>query len=636
MKRIGRTFLLLVLALALTAPAALAWGSQSVAEQYAAACDLLQDGKYTEAAAAFTALGGYSDAPRYAMYCAAVAAGNEGMYATAVTNLSTLTGFLDSDLLAVYYTALSHEAAENYEKAQELLSLMTLYRDSSDRLAGYPAKILARDYARADQYEQSGQLEMALSAFRALDGYKDSSARAAAVQEKILARDYAAAAALEDEGKLEEALAAFKALGTYSDAPARVAGVEEKILAREYAAAAALENEGKLEEALAAFIALADYSDAPARADIIREKILVRDYDAAAQFEADGEYVLAYDMFIALGDFRDSADRAAAVQQRAEYARGLAAIANRKYHDAYVIFTALGDYEDAAQKAYILGINNFAGFSNIQDGLVQFSFHNRIGIANLYENVTMAPQWTDFKMLTSEHFRAYSDSWCLMDIHGNVVIPGGYYFIDRFSNGMYYAYTMTKGPTNYTIPAYSLFTAEGAKVMPETYGRISPFTDSGLCIVAQADKEASSGRYTYYDFALMNDQGQLLSRFYDHIVGVNNYYHYTTDSRGSVTAPVFYDGRLLVQSETLYGFIDESGSEVIPAKYADAWSFSNGYAAVKDAATGLWGYIDVNGSLVIPFLYDSVTNFTQEGLADVCLQGSWQIINARGELIYFK
>src|SRR5206468_8469070 len=45
-----------------------------------------------------------------------------------------------------------------------------------------------------------------------------------------------------------------------------------------------------------------------------------------------------------------------------------------------------------------------------------------------------------------------------------------------------------------------------------------------------------------------------------------------------------------ILGEDKYGFIDKTGKEVIPRKYDDARSFSEGLAAVK--LNGEWGFID--------------------------------------------
>ncbi|MDE6300976.1 MAG: WG repeat-containing protein [Muribaculaceae bacterium] len=80
----------------------------------------------------------------------------------------------------------------------------------------------------------------------------------------------------------------------------------------------------------------------------------------------------------------------------------------------------------------------------------------------------------------------------------------------------------------------------------------------------------------------------------------------------------------------LYGYKDNSGQQVIPPKYEDAWSFSDGLAAVM--LNGKWGYIDKKGELVIPTKYDSPGRF-HEGLAIVKINGKRGYIDNKGVFV---
>ena len=55
-----------------------------------------------------------------------------------------------------------------------------------------------------------------------------------------------------------------------------------------------------------------------------------------------------------------------------------------------------------------------------------------------------------------------------------------------------------------------------------------------------------------------------------------------------------------------WGFIDKSGTLVIPARYDDARSFHEGLAGVQ--INDKWVFIDKSGTLVIPVRYDYVFN----------------------------
>jgi hypothetical protein len=91
-----------------------------------------------------------------------------------------------------------------------------------------------------------------------------------------------------------------------------------------------------------------------------------------------------------------------------------------------------------------------------------------------------------------------------------------------------------------------------------------------------------------------------------------------------------------------YGFIDVSGTEVIPPIYEYTMGFCKGLAAVE--LNGKWGFIDKTGATVIPFQYDDATNFWKdrdfwnnyrllpdEDIARVKLNSKWFWINRNGK-----
>ena len=112
----------------------------------------------------------------------------------------------------------------------------------------------------------------------------------------------------------------------------------------------------------------------------------------------------------------------------------------------------------------------------------------------------------------------------------------------------------------------------------------------------------------------------------------------------------YSDGLAMVQLNGKLGFIDKSGTEVIPCKYDYANPFSEGRAYVKlngkygyitptgiwydDAdkylhdnlrrvkLNGTWGFIDKSGTEVIPCKYDGAYSFS-EGLAKVVLKDEY-------------
>ena len=96
----------------------------------------------------------------------------------------------------------------------------------------------------------------------------------------------------------------------------------------------------------------------------------------------------------------------------------------------------------------------------------------------------------------------------------------------------------------------------------------------------------------------------------------------------------FFKGLAQVELNGKWGFIDETGNEVIPCKYDGIWNFYEGLAVV--ALNCKYGFIDKTGKAVIPFKYDWAGDF-KDGIAKVELNGKYGFIDKTGrEVIPFK
>ena len=89
----------------------------------------------------------------------------------------------------------------------------------------------------------------------------------------------------------------------------------------------------------------------------------------------------------------------------------------------------------------------------------------------------------------------------------------------------------------------------------------------------------------------------------------------------------YVEGLAWVRLNGKYGFIDKSGTEVIPCKYDWAFSFSEGRACVQ--LNGKYGFIDKSGTEVTPCKYDYANPFS-EGLACVKLNEKLGTVNKSG------
>lgn len=76
----------------------------------------------------------------------------------------------------------------------------------------------------------------------------------------------------------------------------------------------------------------------------------------------------------------------------------------------------------------------------------------------------------------------------------------------------------------------------------------------------------------------------------------------------------FHEGFSAVQKNGLWGFIDETGKALVTPRFADARSFSGGFARVRLTEDGSWGYIDHAGKMAIAPWFEYADDFA-EGLA---------------------
>jgi hypothetical protein len=96
--------------------------------------------------------------------------------------------------------------------------------------------------------------------------------------------------------------------------------------------------------------------------------------------------------------------------------------------------------------------------------------------------------------------------------------------------------------------------------------------------------------------------------------------------------PEFSEGLAAVGYQGETGFIDKSGTIVIPLQYNAADSFHEGLAAVQK--DWRWGYIDQKGNVVIPFQYEEAYYF-DGAAAPVKKDGEWSVIDRNG-MVKFK
>lgn len=220
--------------------------------------------------------------------------------------------------------------------------------------------------------------------------------------------------------------------------------------------------------------------------------------------------------------------------------------------------------------------------------------------------------------------------WTLIDTTGRELIPQEYEIRDGGLSCTPEVARVYQSGSGYA------FVNKFGQIVSGGYGETGPFAD-GMAWVKQGDK-----------YGFVNESGVLvipctLQATTDFLDGYaiestdGNGARNIIDKTGRVTAVISSDiglylthagnGCFRIRSSesgrTRYGFIDYTGREIVPCKYAlvgqegiwgtnnlDFLPFSGGVAAVKDF-DGKWGFVDTSGTEIVPCQYQEI-NYTSE------------------------
>lgn len=205
---------------------------------------------------------------------------------------------------------------------------------------------------------------------------------------------------------------------------------------------------------------------------------------------------------------------------------------------------------------------------------------NKGGIVNEY-NFIEGGQWGfiqagsgqieyyDLLGPSSEGYTAVArgDKWGFILNSGKPVLEPAYDLVDSFKGG--YAKVRNNG-------LWGLVDGQGKVVIECGYGRIEPFEADGT---ARVELDGAWG------CVKLSDDGsarEILTPAFEAL--------------GS-----FSEGLARVRMVGRWGYVDMTGAEMVPMKYADAEDFEGGYAAVK--SRNKWGVIDTSGQVVVKASY---------------------------------
>lgn len=206
-----------------------------------------------------------------------------------------------------------------------------------------------------------------------------------------------------------------------------------------------------------------------------------------------------------------------------------------------------------------------------------------------------------------------NDKWGLLDLNGKVIIPivydksiaflqnnycvaiknGKAGVIDKYNNEivafLYDPQTLQcyeeLGIIIYQRNGYvGAVNFNNKVIIPFIYGKIGLFNRKGKAIAVKNDK-----------YGIITNEGDIAVKFiYDEMGQYGQYY-------------IGEDSPIPMRKETLWGFIDDAGNEIITPKYEEVRGFFGKWAPVK--MNGKWGFIDVQGNIIVDLIYDELYSY---------------------------
>ena len=238
-------------------------------------------------------------------------------------------------------------------------------------------------------------------------------------------------------------------------------------------------------------------------------------------------------------------------------------------------------------------------------------------------------------------------TWGYIDHKGNTVIPAKFAWAGSFSDGMAKV-LIAPDPGAPNIDKSGYIDKTGNIVIEAKYGWAEQFSD-GLALVA--DDKLDSNEY-FNRKAFIDKKGDRVTDYFDSAESFSeglaavrvNWLWGFIDKTGTMVIPPTYDlvvrpfseGYAAINCENdKIALINKKGKKLTECSFEEVWEFSEGLAAVQTTDKG-WGFIDTKGRFSIKPQFAYADSFLN-GLAKVrIIKDSWiyeGYINHQGEYV---
>ncbi len=237
--------------------------------------------------------------------------------------------------------------------------------------------------------------------------------------------------------------------------------------------------------------------------------------------------------------------------------------------------------------------------------------------------------------------------WGAIDMKGNMVVQPKYRHLQEFSNG----FAVVRQGDN-----WGAINQKGEEVVKVEFQKVYPFSKEGIARAVIGETYIANHNLNSSEedkFVYLNTEGQIISKVrydktYDFIDGAaivadgsGKYYVNTKIEEiviqhdGKTIRPKVYPfagGLGRIEHRGKYGFIDNTGKQVVSLQYEDAEDFVDGYVQVR--LDDKWGIINNKGEVILQPEFEDLPRYTGTGKWFVERRKmGYGVIDTKGEFI---